>query len=133
MWERARVCAKSLQFCPTLCDPVYCRLPGSSVHGILQVRTLQWVAMPSSRGSSQPRDRTFLSCVFCIAREFFTAEPQGKPIKETKRQGTNQEKSWSQRKSERVCVCVCVCGYDVCVCGYDVCVWCVSMVCVSVM
>ena len=56
------VCAKSLQICPALCDPVYCRLPGSSVHGILQVRTLQWVAMPSSRGSSQPRDGTF-----CIA------------------------------------------------------------------
>ena len=44
------------QSCPTLCDPVdYCP-PGSSVHGILQARILEWVAMPSSRGSSQPRD-----------------------------------------------------------------------------
>ena len=46
--------AKSLQLCLTLCNPVDCSLPGSSVHGILQVRILEWVAMPSSRGSSQP-------------------------------------------------------------------------------
>ena len=39
-----------------LCDPMGCSLPGSSVHGILQARTLQWVAMRSSRGSPQPRD-----------------------------------------------------------------------------
>ena len=45
------VCAKALQSCPTLCDPMDCSLPGSSVHGILQARILEWVAMPSSRGS----------------------------------------------------------------------------------
>ena len=44
--------AKSLQSYPTLCDPMDCSPPGSSVHGILQARTLQWVAIPSSRGSS---------------------------------------------------------------------------------
>ena len=44
------------QSCPTLCNPMDCRLPGSSVHGILQARIPEWVAMPSSRGSSQPRD-----------------------------------------------------------------------------
>ena len=44
--------AKSLQSCPTLCDPMDCSPPGSSVHGILQARILEWVAMPSSRGSS---------------------------------------------------------------------------------
>ena len=44
---------KSLQSCPTLCDPMDCSLLGSSVHGILQARILRWVAMPSSRGSSQ--------------------------------------------------------------------------------
>ena len=49
--------AKSLQLCPTLCDPMDCSPPGSSVHGILQARTLEWVAISSSRGSSQPRDR----------------------------------------------------------------------------
>ena len=42
--------AKSLQSSPTLCDPVDCSPPGSSVHGILQARILEWVAMPSSRG-----------------------------------------------------------------------------------
>ena len=40
------------------CDPLDCSPPGSSVHGILQARILEWVAMPSSRGSSQPRDGT---------------------------------------------------------------------------
>ena len=40
----------------TLCDPVDCNLPGSSVHGIFQARILVWIAMPSYRGSSQPRD-----------------------------------------------------------------------------
>ena len=40
--------AKLLQLCLTLCDPMDCSLPGSSVHGILQARILEWVAMPSS-------------------------------------------------------------------------------------
>ena len=53
--------------------------PGSSVHGILQARILEWVAMPSSRGSSRPRNQTHVSCVSCIAGGFFTAEPPGKP------------------------------------------------------
>ena len=57
------------QLCPTLCDPMDCSPPGSSVHGILQARRLEWVAMPSSRGSSQPRDRTQVSR---IAGGFFT-------------------------------------------------------------
>ena len=52
-------------------------LPDSSVHGILQARILEWVAMPSSRGSSRPRDQTHVSCVSCIAGWFFTAEPSG--------------------------------------------------------
>ena len=51
------VCVKFLQSCPTLCNPMDCSPSGSSLHGILQARTLEWVAMPSSRGSSQPRDR----------------------------------------------------------------------------
>ena len=55
------VCVLLAQLCPTLCDPTDCSLPGSSVHGILQARTLEWVAMISSRGSSQPRDQTQVS------------------------------------------------------------------------
>ena len=46
------------QSCPILCDPVDCSPPGSSIHGILQARILEWVAISFSRGSSQPRDRT---------------------------------------------------------------------------
>ena len=48
--------AKSLQLCPTLCDPIDRTLPGCSVHGTLQARILESVAMLSSRGSSKPRD-----------------------------------------------------------------------------
>ena len=46
----------------TLCDPTDCSPPGSSVHGILQARRLEWVAISSSRGSSQPRNQTHISC-----------------------------------------------------------------------
>ena len=51
------------QLCLTLCDPMDCSLPGSSVHGIFQARVLDWVAISFSRGSSQPRDRTRVSCI----------------------------------------------------------------------
>ena len=57
------------QSCPTLWDPIDCSLPGSSVHGILQARILEWVAMPFSRESSLARDWTQ---VFCTAGRFFT-------------------------------------------------------------
>ena len=67
-------CAKSLQLCLTLC-PADCSTPGSSVDGILQARILEWVAISSSRGSSQPRDRTHVSCFSCTVRRFFTTEP----------------------------------------------------------
>ena len=57
------------QSCLTLCNPMDCSLLGFSVHGILWVKILEWVAMPSSRGSSQPRDQTRVSG---IADRFFT-------------------------------------------------------------
>ena len=50
------------QSCPTLCSLMDCSPQGSSVHGILQARILEWVAIPFSRGSSQPRDQTWVSC-----------------------------------------------------------------------
>ena len=56
------------QLCPTLCDPMGCSLPGSSVHGIFQAIVLEWIAISISRGSSQPRDRTRVSCI--IDRRF---------------------------------------------------------------
>ena len=61
--------AKSLQLCLTLCDPMDCSLPGSTVCRILQARILEWVSMPSFRGSSRPRDRTHVSYVSCIGRQ----------------------------------------------------------------
>ena len=51
------------QSCPTLCNPVDCSLPGSSICGIFQARILKWVAISFSRGSSQPRDWTQASCI----------------------------------------------------------------------
>ena len=65
------ISAKSLQSCPTLCNPMDCSLPGSSVHGILQARILEGVAMPSSRGSSQDPTHTSLMSP-ALASEFFT-------------------------------------------------------------
>ena len=62
------MCAKSLQLYPTLCDLMDCSLLGSSVHGILQARILEWLTMASSRGSSHPRDRTQVSYISCIGR-----------------------------------------------------------------
>ena len=78
------LCAKSPQSCPTLCGPMDCSPPGSSVHGILQGRLLEWVAMPSARGSSWPRDRTHISLYLktCIGRRvlYHWEVPPGKPL-----------------------------------------------------
>ena len=62
-----RVCSVT-HFCPTLCCPMDGSPPGSFVHGTLQARILEWVAIFYSRGSSLPRDRTHVSCISCIAR-----------------------------------------------------------------
>ena len=63
-----RMHAKLLQWCSILCAHMDCSPPGSSVYGILQARILEWVAVFFSRGSSQPRDQTHVSYVFCIRR-----------------------------------------------------------------
>ena len=70
------------QSCATLCDPMDSSPPGSSVHGIFQVRKLEWVTTAYSTGSSQSRNRSHTSCVSCIGREILfhcaTWEAQGK-------------------------------------------------------
>ena len=66
------------QSCPTLCNPMDCSPPGSSVHGISQARILEWVAIPFFRGYSWPRDQT---CVSFIAGGFFTSAPPGETLK----------------------------------------------------
>ena len=91
-------------------------LPGSSVHGILQARTLEWVATPFSMGSSWPRDQT---CVFYVAGGFFTAEPLRKPqkneycqiIQQTKITylGLTFEKNWKTLNHRRPILCILRC------------------------
>ena len=69
------------QSCPTLCDPMGCSLPGSSVHRIFQAIVLEWIAISFSRGSSQPRDRTWVSHI--VDRSFTiwaTREVRDSPI-----------------------------------------------------
>ena len=58
-----------VQLCLILCSPIDWSSPGSSVHETFQGRILEWVAISSSRGSSRPRNRTLVSCVFCIDRQ----------------------------------------------------------------
>jgi len=67
-WYWIVVHAKSLPLCPSLCNAMDCSLPDSSVHGILQTRIPEWVAVLSSRGSSWSRDGIRISSVFCIGR-----------------------------------------------------------------
>ena len=75
-WEEAAFCRSQREpgVCPCftyicvlghvrLCDPIDCSPPGSSVHGIFQARMLEWVAISFAKGSSQPRDRTHISCI----------------------------------------------------------------------
>ena len=65
----------------TLCDPIDCSLPGSSVNRTLQARILEWVAFPFSRGSSEPKDQTQVSLIAGEGAEpALPAEPPGKPI-----------------------------------------------------
>ena len=67
--QNTTVCVSHSELCLTLCNSMDCNLPGSSVYGILQARILEWIAVPFSRGSSQPRDWTQVSCT---AGRFFT-------------------------------------------------------------
>ena len=74
--------AKSLQSCLTLWDPVDWSPPGSSVHGILQARILEWVAMTSSRGSFWPRDQTCISFVYLLHWQEGSLAPPGKSLEQ---------------------------------------------------
>ena len=70
-------CCLVTQLCLTLSNPMDYSLSGSSVQGISQARMLEWVAISFSRGSSQPRERT---CISCLAGGFFIPEPSGKDM-----------------------------------------------------
>ena len=71
----AIMCGQWLQSCLTLLNSMACSPPGSSVHGILQATVLEWVAMPFSGGSAQPRDQTHVSCI-----AGGPSKPPGKPL-----------------------------------------------------
>ena len=73
------VCVRA-QSCPTLWYPMDCSPPCSSVHGILQAGILEWVAIYSSRGSSWPRDQTWVSSITFIAGGFFTTRTTGEAL-----------------------------------------------------
>ena len=78
---RHACCVLVTQLCPTVCDPLDCSPPGSSVYGVLQARILEWVAMPSSRGSFPPRDQNL--CPLCLLHRQagpLPLAPRGKPI-----------------------------------------------------
>ena len=70
-------CSLVTKLCLTLCDPMDCSLPGSYVHGISQVRILEWVAISYSRGSPWSKDQTHVSCLTNI---FFTKAAPEKPL-----------------------------------------------------
>ena len=84
-------CAK-FQLCPTLCDPMDHSPPGSSAHGILLARMLEWVAVPSSRGSSLPRDWTCISKVSCIGKQALYTRATWEALKE----GYDFQKTWGE-------------------------------------
>ena len=77
---RACVHAMSLQSCLTFCDPTDHRLARSSVHGVLQARILEWAILPSSRGSSPPRNKIHISCLLHWQVGSSRLAPPGKPI-----------------------------------------------------
>ena len=89
----ARACTASHFSHVRLCDSIDCSPPGSSVLVILQVRILEWVAIPSSRESSQSRDGTQVFCISCIAGRLFTTEPPGKPF------SSNKKLIWTLKQS----------------------------------
>ena len=71
LWQKVKVKeSEVIQSCPTLCDPVDCSPPGSSVHGVLQAKILEWVAFLFSRVSFKPRDQIQVSC---ITGRYFTS------------------------------------------------------------
>ena len=72
-------CVKLLQLCPTLCGPMYCSLPGSSVHGVIQGRILKWVCWALLQGIFSTQGSNHIICGSHIVGGLSTAEPPGKP------------------------------------------------------
>ena len=95
MHVQVHVRTKSLPSHLTLCDPMNCSPPGSSVHGILQARILGWVSVPFSRGSSRPMDQTWVSCIvrqilYCLSHRGAAPPPRNAITKSFKWRQENQ-------------------------------------------
>ena len=84
-----------------LCDPMDGSLPGSSLHGVLQARVLEWVAISFPRGSSQPRDQTYISYT---AGKFFTTEPPGKPTQRILVEGRKEKKEQRRARGRNLSI-----------------------------
>ena len=95
--EKGKSESEVTQSCPTLCDPMDCSLPGSSVRGILQARILEWVAISFSRRSSQPRDQTQVSH---ITGRCYRLSHQGSQRRETA--GLNRQGSALAEKGYKI-------------------------------
>ena len=99
--EVCTCCAKSLQLCPTLCDPLNYGLPGSSVHGILLARILEWVAISSSRGSSQGLNPCLLRLLCWQVMKVKGRHKGGAPIQQDEypyKRGRGSKRVDAQRK-----------------------------------
>ena len=95
IYQHSCMWAKLLQSCLTLCDHMGCSPPGSSVPKILQARILEWVAVLSFKGSSQPWDQTHVSYFSCIGRWFSTTSttwgsPSTRVVKKDKLSGAEK-------------------------------------------
>ena len=102
--------AKSLQSCLTLCDPMDCSPPRSSVHGILQARILEWVPVPSSRASLQPRDGTN-SRLQHWQSDSLQLVPPGKPLYKKKFFFLKKEQGISNKPTNDTVMSVVQCKY----------------------
>ena len=91
-----------------LCNPMDCSPPGSSVHGIFQSRILAWIAISSSRGSSQPRDQTRLSCISSIGRQILYQlgyQSRWKTRMSLRKVEVEEENLWRFLNYDQGCLC----------------------------
>ena len=91
------------QSCLTLCEPMDCSLPGSSVQAIFQARILEWMVISSSRGSCQPKDQTLSLASPALAGGFFATLPPGKPISliwRIQKNGTDERTGKAETQSQ---------------------------------
>ena len=89
----AALLAKSLHSCPTLCDPMDYNLPGSSVRGIFQARTLEWVSTSYSRGSFQPRDQTCIFYASCTGQQILYYHPTWEALRKLSKEKKKKNKT----------------------------------------